>query len=77
MSLRFVRVTDIERDAVTLEVWRSNTELVMCVDETPESEYVVEFAPEGATFTAQEMASIVAHALRSAGLRVRKPDGLP
>lgn len=77
MSLRFVRVTDTERDAVTLEVRRSDTGLVMCIDETAEGEYVVEFAPERATFTAQEVALIVAHALRFAGLRVPQSDGLP
>ena len=79
MSLEFIVASDLERDSMNLEVHRSFSNLLLNIEETAEGEYIVQdwSGPEGATFTAQETVLIVAHALRFAGLRVRKPDGLP
>lgn len=79
MSLEFIVASDIQRDSMNLEVYRPAFNLLLNIQETADGGYIVEdwSAPEGATFTAQETVLIVAHALRFAGHRVRKPDGLP
>lgn len=72
--MEFIIASDVQGDTMNLEIYRDAFNLLNVV-ETADKEYIVEdwSGPEGATFTAQETALIVAHALRFAGLRVRKP----
>ncbi|WP_216325824.1 hypothetical protein [Deinococcus aestuarii] len=78
-EFEFIVAGNPEHDSMNLEVYRPAFNLLLNIEETAEGEYIVQdwSGPEGATFTAQETALIVAHALRFAGLRVRQPDGLP
>ena len=78
MSLKFIVASDVEYDSMNLEVYQNALNLLN-IEETAEREYIVQdwSGPEGATFTAQETVLILAHALRFAGLRVRRSDGLP
>lgn len=78
-EFEFITAHDPESDSMNLEVYRPAFHQLLNIRETAEGEYIVQgwAEPEGATFTAQETALIVAHALRFAGLRVRKPEGLP
>lgn len=76
MNLEFLVASDVERDSISLEVYRPARHQVMNIEETADREYVVEFWRENqeVTFTVQETALIVAHALRFAGLKVREPS---
>ncbi|GBF07038.1 hypothetical protein DAERI_120031 [Deinococcus aerius] len=74
MSLEFVVASDIERDSMNLEVYQNALNLLN-IEETAEGDYLVQVwsGHERTTFTVQETALIVAHALKFAGLRVREP----
>lgn len=77
MSLEFLVASDVERDSISLEVYRPAFHQVMNIEETADREYVVEFwtKDQEVTFPVQETALILARALRFAGLNVRPPDG--